>query len=144
MPMSPIPDHYTVGMPVVRLSPRKGDLLRGKVTRITKTRLTAVFTRPGMEDLTTSFFNQEWRSDPLALTEHGNSGYAWTSSATLVPADDPRVADAERAEAEAKLVADISAAVRGFTNGKITPDKARALRGALSNYIQKAEELAND
>jgi hypothetical protein len=141
--MNPIPEHYKLDMEVVRLSARGNDTLVGKVTKITKTRLTATFTVPGREDLTTTWFNRGWSMDPLALTEHGNSSYAWSTPATLVPADDPRVATAKRKQAEDKLKADIRAAVAGFVGGTITPERARALRGALNNYITKAEELAN-
>ncbi len=143
MPMAPIPEQYTVGLPVVRLAPRGNVTLIGTVTRVTKTRLTAVFTRPGMEDLTCQFYSRGWNSDPLLLTEHGNSTVMWGNTATLVPADDPRVYGAQRKAKDAKLAADIRAAARGFFDGPITPDKARVLRFALTAYITQAEELHN-
>lgn len=141
MPMEPIPAEYTVDMPVVRIAGRGEGVLSGKVTRITKTRLTATFDRPGSEPLTTQWYNRGWNSDPLALTEHGNSSYAWSRSATLVPADDPRVADAKVKVEQAKVKAAVHEAVRKFNAGPTTPDAARALRTALTTYITKAEEL---
>lgn len=143
MPMNPIPELYTMDMEVVRLSPRGSDMLVGKVVKITRTRLTATFTRPGMDDLTTTWFNRGWSMDPNALTEHGNSSYAWATPATLVPADDPRVADAKKKNAEARLKANLDNAIRGFQNGHRTPDEARALRGHLNSFITKYEELHN-